>query len=902
MKDRNIAASMGMRLLLLVVFLLAGSASEANPFMVDTTITYNETSLWQKSSDVAFDGTNFLVVWQDIRQDGYSRISGCRITPGGEILDKGGFTISLSDAYSMLPEVAYDGSNFTVAWYSAKAFTAHGTIRAARVNSAGELIDTSCIPIGNVYPGGKPVSLSIASSGSNSLISWAIPEHNQSNGGIFCALLSPEGTVLDSIAVQDTFYVPVSPDIAFDGANYLVVWQDCWLVVDTLRYWIKGARISETGTLIDSVPFSFVINDTAPIEIYFLGRKLFPSLAYGGSHYLLTWNSSTLFGGSEQNVYGMRITPDGVILDSNYIEISAAIGNQIKPTVAFDGSEFLATWMDFRWAPDGNIPTIFFTEIDTSGNVLNPYGSALTLATQLRNPSVSYGNGIHLVAFRDRRGKPFHYAYDDDIFAARIDDVGNPLDPNGISATYSTPNQKTPASAFDGEHHLIVWEDQRGEDSDIYGALVDSAGNTIAPPGIFPICTDSNAQVAPAVDFVEPYYLVAWIDFRNGLQDQGYFAARITKNGVVLDPNGIDLNINSFHSFGSISISTDSTNFAIACSKIPQSAPPQGIILRMDTSGTILDPNPILIDSCMYPSIAFDGVNWMISYYGMKSYYWAIYGIRLSTSGTIIPPGFEISPQHMVDAAPAIAFNGENYLIAWSNDTIGYWRSNTFASRCSPAGYDLDSVDILVCSNQYGQYEPRIASSDSNFVVVWTDERFDTTYHASTKQIYGTNIEPDGTVLDTTGIELTPPYCECVAPDIVKSNGGRFLLTYSRFMDHPYGSYRILAEFIEPPVGIAESRKDIRFVDMLERNYPNPFSHTTTICFQIRSQTFIQLSVFDASGRVVKRLVNEKRVPGIYLSTWDGRDENGKQVSNGIYFYRLTANDLSETRKTILLR
>ena len=104
------------------------------------------------------------------------------------------------------------------------------------------------------------------------------------------------------------------------------------------------------------------------------------------------------------------------------------------------------------------------------------------------------------------------YAYDDDIFVARIDDGGNPLDPQGISTSLSTQDQRIPAVGFDGTNHLVVWEDQRNDDTDLYGALIDTNGNLITPPGIFVVSNELEDQLLPVVDFVEPYYLVGWVD------------------------------------------------------------------------------------------------------------------------------------------------------------------------------------------------------------------------------------------------------------------------------------------------------------------------------------------------------------------------------------------------------
>jgi len=89
----------------------------------------------------------------------------------------------------------------------------------------------------------------------------------------------------------------------------------------------------------------------------------------------------------------------------------------------------------------------------------------------------------------------------------------------------------------------------------------------------------------------------------------------------------------------------------------------------------------------------------------------------------------------------------------------------------------------------------------------------------------------------------------------------------------------------------------------LEQNYPNPFNPTTTIRFGLAdAQTFVSLKVYDVSGREVRTLINENISAGQYSVEWDGKDNNGREVSGGIYLYRLTAGSFVQTRKMTFLK
>jgi hypothetical protein len=88
----------------------------------------------------------------------------------------------------------------------------------------------------------------------------------------------------------------------------------------------------------------------------------------------------------------------------------------------------------------------------------------------------------------------------------------------------------------------------------------------------------------------------------------------------------------------------------------------------------------------------------------------------------------------------------------------------------------------------------------------------------------------------------------------------------------------------------------------LEQNYPNPFNPTTTINYSVPEQADVEITVYNLIGQRVNTLVDEEKAAGNYSATWDGKDDNGKPVSSGVYFYRLKAGNVSETRKMMLLK
>lgn len=83
----------------------------------------------------------------------------------------------------------------------------------------------------------------------------------------------------------------------------------------------------------------------------------------------------------------------------------------------------------------------------------------------------------------------------------------------------------------------------------------------------------------------------------------------------------------------------------------------------------------------------------------------------------------------------------------------------------------------------------------------------------------------------------------------------------------------------------------------LHSNFPNPFNPSTSIKFDIPSNTFAKLVIYDVMGREVKILVNEKLSPGTYQTSFEG-----SSLNSGVYFYRLITDGFSETKRMLLIK
>jgi hypothetical protein len=88
----------------------------------------------------------------------------------------------------------------------------------------------------------------------------------------------------------------------------------------------------------------------------------------------------------------------------------------------------------------------------------------------------------------------------------------------------------------------------------------------------------------------------------------------------------------------------------------------------------------------------------------------------------------------------------------------------------------------------------------------------------------------------------------------------------------------------------------------LSQNYPNPFNPSTKIMFDIPTRSHVTLTVYNVLGQKVTTLVDKEMPPGSYVADWNSTSDNGTEVTSGVYFYKLEADDFIQTKKMLLLK
>ncbi len=88
----------------------------------------------------------------------------------------------------------------------------------------------------------------------------------------------------------------------------------------------------------------------------------------------------------------------------------------------------------------------------------------------------------------------------------------------------------------------------------------------------------------------------------------------------------------------------------------------------------------------------------------------------------------------------------------------------------------------------------------------------------------------------------------------------------------------------------------------LLQNYPNPFNPYTSIEYELAETAFVQINIYDSTGRLVKSLVDEIKQAGAHNISWNGKNENSEPVASGLYFYKMVTDNFESVGKMTLLR
>ena len=331
----------------------------------------------------------------------------------------------------------------------------------------------------------------------------------------------------------------------------------------------------------------------------------------------------------------------------------------------------------------------------------------------------------------------------------------------------------SPSMLYDGTNFFSVWV----KDSNIYGARVSKNGTVLDPNGII-ISYGLNETVnyrQPSVGFDGTNFMVVWAATRSGTNE--VYGCRVTKTGQVLDPQGIKLTVGGDVYIKPVGIAFDGVNYLLIWrtnSSIVMGS-------RLSTVGVPLN-NPAgfkIANNGYYPSVAYDEKDkiFMVAWHQGDWGSLIVCGARIDTLGNVLTPNNFIICDDPYDKESArIAFDGTNFMVIWFD-----WRpkadqffGSCYGTRITKEAVVLDKPAFKVADRVRGQIFPNIIFDGTNYVAVWSSDSYSENKFRLT-DVYATRISTDGKLLDRQPIPVSTAFEHQFGPSIAFGDNKYFV-------------------------------------------------------------------------------------------------------------------------------
>ncbi len=473
-------------------------------------------------------------------------------------------------------------------------------------------------------------------------------------------------------------------------------------------------------------------------------------------------------------------------------------------------------------------------------------------------------SGNFVIAWEDQRNESL---LDRDIYAQRYNSSGIPLGSNfRVNDDTGDASQECPCDVAmdDSGNFLVIFEDHRTPDSKDYAQWYDSNGNPIGSN--FPINYNSDT---------------ACVDRRAviGMNSSGKYVFVWTDGRGTPWPNS-DIYIQRY--------------------EYPHTPIGDNLKVNDDVDSAFQDDAAIAMD--------ISG-NFVITWEDGRNYgypYLDIYGQRYNSSGTPLGPNFNVNDYIgtvYYGGHPVIAMDGYgNFVITWNDYRNGNYDiyCQRFNSSGIPLGPNFKVNDDTGTAEQV--YPAITMDASGKFVIIWEDDR------NGNPDIYTQRYSADGNPVGGNYLVPNPQYSsfEQLEPEVAANSSNIYFTWQDNRRGKGWDIYAKVVDWQWTKVGEDEIVGLPNSFELLQ-NYPNPFNPTTKIQFRVGSLGFgrpvhATLNIYNILGQLVKTLVDEEKLPGNYNIIWDGKDDSGKEVGSGIYFYQLKTKDYTATKKMVLLR
>ncbi len=505
-----------------------------------------------------------------------------------------------------------------------------------------------------------------------------------------------------------------------------------------------------------------------------------------------------------------------------------------------------------------------------------------------------------------------------DIYAQCIDKNGYVRwNTNGVAMCTTRYQQSSPKIISDGKGGAImVWDDQRTGlySGNIYAQRVNADGqvlwatNGVAVKAGVAYTTQITTDGAGGA-------IIAWRDDRISMDASDVYAQRVDSSGnIVWTPStGVAIATAASVQYPSCMVSDDSAGAIIVWTHVRADATTNLFAQRVNAAGTKrwATAGVTIANLATYsaaPTAQPDkqgGVFVIWNDSRGPSYNRKIYGQHLNKSGvnqwTSNGKRLTSEIQDLYGSTNFIVDDSNGFIFGYSL-SVSYYDQTIFAQRVSNNGTVLwDTLGVPICALKWARSMPEmIDDANGGAIMAWHDDRTSDTasYPGYLYDIYAQRVDTSGNVLwATNGVPVSTATNGQSSPKILPIDGGGAILTWTDYRGG--ANYDIYAQRLNANGTITDVRTSASVPDKSElyQNYPNPFNPSTTISYQLPTQSHVTLKVFDVLGREVAMLVNGVEQPGYKSVTFDA---NG--LAHGLYYYRLTTGNFVQTKKLLLIK
>ncbi len=698
------------------------------------------------------------------------------------------------------------------------------------------------------------------------VLAWE--DHLSQETDLYCQILTSSGTPLligGETILCDYSGDQVTPQILYSQYDRIII---TWFDNRSSGWAIYAQRLTPSGRQLWTGGGKLVVNlhtDHLNSDITF----------GGGGESIIAFEDYRY---ADVDIFAERFDTTGTVEWSGGIDVCTAAGDQTEPQVVSDGKTLGAifAWLDFR---DGTDLDIYAQRVDQSGKpqwttdgVVICAAGQDQLSLQLI-PDESGNPSGAIMVWVDWRNYPGNGT---DIYAQRIDGSGTVLwTAHGVQVCGASGFQTDVHAVMDCSGGAIVtWRDHRnGSDDEVYAQRIDPSGNMLWEPDGVNLSVEAANQLETRVvcDENGPA-IVAWEDLRSGHEDVYAQMIDFEERVGYLPPVILSASDIPGDEGGLVRLTIERSTWD-AAGWYSHPAATYNVWRRVD--------DPVLlsaIEEGTYDPIKGEVSREFLQAADFPPGTWEIIGSFAACQET-----------EYIYAAGTLADSTSGgipwsaYLISVHTTTPSIWYMSE-----PDSGYSVDNnspAPPMALSGEQSQ-------SPEGLQLSWDEnEENDLWYYAVYRGTEETFTPGTGNML------ATPTDPEYFDGGWEWETGYWYKLSAVDIHGNESG-YAVLG----PTEITGDDMLPVPEASYLSQNYPNPFNPCTTISFGLKQPSRVMLAVYDAAGRRVKTLLDGDLPAGTYEESWDGRDDSGSIAASGVYFYKLTANDFSKTRKMILLR